>query len=324
MVRDNAAFVGSGKRRSYFEGWYFKLVNPGGATLSFIPGMAIDRDGMGEAFVQVILDGETSYVRFDVDRFSADTRLLDVTVGDSRFRRDGLIVSLPGTLGGVSGSVTFRGGRSLSVGPFHPGIMGWYRRVPFMECYHEVVSVRHELSGIVTVGNRTIDFTGGAGYIEKDWGSSMPRSWMWMQCNTFPGSDASLMISIARIPWLGRAFTGFLGFFSQGDLQLQFGTYSRARVVTVEERSGGIACTIDTGAARLSCDARHAGTGDLKAPVSGTMARGIKESVAATLSVTVTDRSGTTLFSGEGRSGGLEIVGSVAELAAKLAQRRCK
>ena len=27
------------------------------------------------------------------------------------------------------------------------GIMGWYRFVPFMQCYHGVVSLNHKLNG---------------------------------------------------------------------------------------------------------------------------------------------------------------------------------
>ncbi|WP_243392439.1 MULTISPECIES: tocopherol cyclase family protein [unclassified Mesotoga] len=30
-----------------------------------------------------------------------------------------------------------------------------------------------------------IDLTGGKGYIEKDWGRSLPDAWIWMQSNNF-------------------------------------------------------------------------------------------------------------------------------------------
>jgi tocopherol cyclase len=41
------------------------------------------------------------------------------------------------------------------------------------------------------VGGRRVDFSGGSGYIEKDWGRSFPRAWIWAQSNTFtqPGTS---------------------------------------------------------------------------------------------------------------------------------------
>ena len=47
--------------------------------------------------------------------------------------------------------------------------MGWYYKVPFMECYHEVVSLNHDLIGEIKVNNRIFSFDNGKGYIEKDW-----------------------------------------------------------------------------------------------------------------------------------------------------------
>ena len=48
--------------------------------------------------------------------------------------------------------------------------MGWYRFVPFMECFHGVVSLNHELEGDFLIENQVFSFDGGKGYIEKDWG----------------------------------------------------------------------------------------------------------------------------------------------------------
>ena len=50
-------FQGWGKKRSYFEGWYYKLIDRSAAhALALIPGIAWDQDGKGHAFIQ-ILDG---------------------------------------------------------------------------------------------------------------------------------------------------------------------------------------------------------------------------------------------------------------------------
>ncbi len=52
---------------------------------------------------------------------------------------------------------------------------------PAMECYHGVVSMYHLLSGHLEINGDKVDFSGGKGYIEKDWGRSMPSDWIWIQ-----------------------------------------------------------------------------------------------------------------------------------------------
>ena len=51
-------FQGWGKKRQYFEGWYFKIVNADESkALAIIPGIAMDAQGNRQAFIQV-LDGK--------------------------------------------------------------------------------------------------------------------------------------------------------------------------------------------------------------------------------------------------------------------------
>ncbi len=93
--------------------------------------------------------------------------------------------------------------------------MGWYAFVPFMECYHAVIGFDHPLEGKININGNEIDFTGGRGYIEKDYGKSFPSYYIWMQSNHFETEEISVMASVAKIPWLGSSFDGFVvGFFS--------------------------------------------------------------------------------------------------------------
>lgn len=52
---------------------------------------------------------------------------------------------------------------------FSPNAMGYFSYLPFMECYHDIISMNHNLKGALTVDTKGYDFTGGKGYIEKDW-----------------------------------------------------------------------------------------------------------------------------------------------------------
>ncbi|RPI92529.1 MAG: hypothetical protein EHM32_09050, partial [Spirochaetales bacterium] len=104
----------------------------------------------------------------------------------------------------------------------------------FVRPLHGVLP-RHRLHGTPAFGKHqhrcdTIRFEGGRGYIEKDWGTSFPESWIWLQGNTFPDGETSFMLSIAKIPWRGRHFNGFLCFLYAGGTLHRFMTYTGARI----------------------------------------------------------------------------------------------
>ena len=109
----------------------------------------------------------------------------------------------------IQGTVHFANLNPWPVRFLSPGVMGWYAFLPFMECFHGVLSLDHRISGQLKTDNETISFDEGRGYIEKDWGRSFPEAYIWMQCNHFD-EDLSLMLSVARIPWKKSAFRGFL------------------------------------------------------------------------------------------------------------------
>jgi len=69
--------------------------------------------------------------------------------------------------------------------------MGWYSYIPFMECKHGIVSVNHKISGTLRIDNELIDLNEGKGYIEKDWGTSFPEAWIWIQSNNFNNPDTA-------------------------------------------------------------------------------------------------------------------------------------
>ncbi|MBK8110872.1 MAG: hypothetical protein IPK46_11345 [Saprospiraceae bacterium] len=83
-------FQGWGKKQNYFEGWYFKIINAhGNAAFAVIPGIAIDKQGNGHAFIQ-ILDGKARvafYHKFDLSLFSAQKDRFAIQIGNNFFRK---------------------------------------------------------------------------------------------------------------------------------------------------------------------------------------------------------------------------------------------
>ena len=309
-----AGYHGHGKRSKYFEGWYVKLVDANqDARLAVIPGvfLAPEENGPHEAFVQV-LDGRTGrswYVPYPMSEFTADPEHFAVQVGPNRFSTGGVRLDLPEV--GLSGTVGF--GRPLDPWPVSatsPGAMGWYAWMPFMECYHGVVSFRHDLDGSLYLDGAQLDFTGGKGYIEKDWGRSFPRAYTWMQTNHFDTHDrASLLASVAHIPWLGSYFIGFIsGFWLDGRLH-RFATYTGARKflrVTDEQ----VELIFKNPSTELRLLAGQAAGTALKSPISGEMTGKVNESLQARVQVEFLEK-GRRVFEGTGRNAGLEVAGEV-------------
>ena len=60
-------FQGKYKKKNYFEGWYYKIVDKSGQhSLALIPGIALDKEGVGHSFIQVIdsIEYKTEYFKF--------------------------------------------------------------------------------------------------------------------------------------------------------------------------------------------------------------------------------------------------------------------
>jgi tocopherol cyclase len=307
-------FQGNKKKKKYFEGWYFKMVSADGKSiLSIIPGISLSENGKEQhAFIQVI-DGKTArtaYFSFPIEEFHFSREEFAIRIGQNYFSEDNIILNLHSDSAAVSGEIHMSDQvRLRSKKIANAGIMGWYRFVPFMECYHGVVSLNHHLSGSISMEGRICDFNRGAGYIEKDWGSSMPSAWIWMQSNNFSNSNSSFMLSVANVPWLGKSFTGFLGFFLYDSTIYRFATYTHAKIVLEEFGKAETKITIKDKNNTYTIVASRNLSGLLKAPQKGSMDRRIPEGIDARILLTVLDKKGAVIFSDSSSIAGLELVG---------------
>jgi len=194
------AYQGTHRKKGYFEGWYLKLIDsPGKTIFALIPGVSTGRSrNDAHAFIQLInaVTGKTEYFRFALEAFSADDRKFDVRIGSNHFWDGGMQVNLQNETTSLSGSLRFEQIEKYPTSLLHPGIMGPFSFIPWMECYHGVVNISHTIVGSLMYNGGALDMTGGEGYIEKDWGKSFPKSWIWMQANHFSTPKASFMFSL--------------------------------------------------------------------------------------------------------------------------------
>jgi hypothetical protein len=299
-------FQGWRKTKNYFEGWYFKITDPErNLALAFIPGISMTVEGEKHCFIQV-LDGlacKSAYHTFDIDAFVPSKNKLEIRIGENYFSTKELRLNLPEIQGNLDIDKTTAIPRSV----FSPGIMGWYSFVPFMQCYHGLVSMDHHVTGELNYKNESYNLD-AKGYIEKDWGSSFPKAWIWNQCNNFSNNDQlSSFASVAHIPWGKGHFIGFLSvLYYEGKTEI-FATYNNSKRTTRIDNNKVIFSFTKKNKKLEIIASREKGS-DLFSPISGSMTGKVNESMQAKVNLKywIDD---VIVIEDDGQYSGLEIAG---------------
>jgi tocopherol cyclase len=308
-------YHGLNKKPPFFEGWYYKLISADERyKVAIIPGVILGQDA--HAFLQVLdgVGGTTAYLKFPVQDFRADDRHFAIKIGENRFDDIHLYLALNSPQCQLAGEIHLGPLNPWAVTWLSPGIMGWYAWVPRMECYHGVLSFSHSLQGMLTLNGKVMDFSGGQGYIEKDWGQAFPSAWIWCQSNHFAGMDACITASVAIIPWIGQAFRGFIvGLWLDGKLH-RFATYSGARIESLQIFDDHVDWVLNNRKHRLFLKACRVEGGLLRGPTRLDMGQRVLETLNATVHVRLETLEGALIFEGIGAHTGLEVMGDLPRL----------
>ena len=308
-------YHGFNQRPPFFEGWYFKLVNADeNKRYAIIPGVILGDHA--HSFIQVLdgVAGKTAYYSFPLDAFKASKQKFEVQIAENYFSSESIYLNLENETDSISGSLQFSRVTHWPVSLFSPGVMGWYSWVPYMECYHGVLSFNHLISGYLQISGDIVDFSNGRGYIEKDWGQSFPEAWIWFQTNHFPAGQTCLTASIAIIPWLHNSFTGFIvGLWHQNQLY-RFATYTGAKIENLVVKAHSIDWSIRDSKYQLTMKAQQAPGGQLLGPSKIEMGKRVEETLSAVVKVSLQANNGDRIFEEEGKYAGLEVNGDVHRL----------
>lgn len=304
--------------RAYFEGWYYKQVTADGQnTISFIPGVNFDKTG-AKTFIQCLhlnQDNELKAYMIDypIEDFLAIKDPFSVKVGTTKFSLKEINLDINTQDLKISGKINLINLTPIKTSILNPNIMGWFSYIPFMECNHGIVSMGHNLSGELIVNEEIINFTGGKGYIEKDWGRSFPSNYIWIQSNHFNDESISLFCSVATIPFLSFSFTGFICNLVYEEIEYRFATYNGSKLKVVERSENHVHLKFTNNKFSLEIKGDIADTKKLLAPKFGSMDKTIKEGLSGNVDILLKAKNGKIIISVKSNHCGMELVDTLLQ-----------
>lgn len=293
--------------KNYFEGWYFKNTNNENG-ISFIPGININEKEK-KAFVQIITTNYSYFVNYNIDEFKFNFSPFYIKIGNNLFSKDKLQIDINDQTQNltISGDINYSNSQNINTNFLNPNIMGPFSYIPFMECNHAILSMKNQVNGFMYINNNIIKFDNAIGYIEKDWGISFPKSYIWCQGNDFKNSSASFMLSIAHIPFKAFYFRGVICDLIIDNKEFKFTTYNNAKILKYEVKNNSIDILLKRGKYYLNIQSKYNSGFKLSAPVKGKMEKNILESISASVSV-ILKKDDNIIFSDISINCGLEIV----------------
>lgn len=308
-------FQGNLKKKFYFEGWYNKIVNATADRIyAIIPTIALNKkEQTSHAFIQYLdgINATAEYFRFPLEDFeNLSNKKYEIQLGKNYFSLDRIHLDIDQADHTIEGDLEYIDPIPWPKKFLQPGVMGWFSYMPFMETYHGMVSMNHELRGTLTINGEDINFDKGKGYIEKDWGKSFPSAWIWTQSNHFSNPKLSFMFSIAKVPFLGMNFNGFLSALWYGGDFYKFATYTRAKIKSLEINPDNIQIIVEDKNYKLEFEIAKKGIGSglLKAPEEGVMSGHIAESINSKIKLKLLDKKKDSIIIDDiGVNAGLEI-----------------
>lgn len=295
------------KNKKYFEGWYFKNTKDE-TGISFIPGININEKEK-KAFIQIITNDTSYFVNYDIDDFEFRDNPFYIKIGNNFFSKEKIYIDIKDKTQGIIifGELKYSESKNIKTNLLNPNIMGPFSYIPFMECNHAILNMKNRIEGKITINDKMLDFNNGTCYMEKDWGCSFPKSYIWCQGNNFKKNNASFMLSIANIPFKILNFKGLICSLIIDNKEYRFATYNNTKLIKYEIKDDIVNIVLKKCHYTLKIKSKLATSLKLSAPVKGKMEKDIYESISANITLTLKKKN-KIIFSDTSTNCGLEIV----------------
>jgi hypothetical protein len=311
-------YQGPGSKGRNFEGWYYKIVDEQEEhKMAVIPGVSFGEPS-DHAFVQV-LDGSRytyDYHKYEISEFNYSRDEFQIEIGPNVFRGDRMELHIRNENRNLEGVLHFDDIHPWPARIWSPGAMGALGFVPGIPCYHHVLSLDHQIMGQLSMGNKMIDFDGGRGYTEKNWGMTFPSSWIWIQSNHFEDPGMSFILAAAHMNFHARPIRGLTCGLMRGKNLYRFCTWSGGRITTVDAEEGEVRLCLESPKYYIDVEAIQSTPTEVRTPHMGTMTGRALESLSSLVSVSLRSKNDDKpMLDDTGRCAGFEMAGNVGKLA---------
>lgn len=271
----------------FFEGYYYKVAT-NEFSLAIIVGFSITEE-QSVAFLQCYntKTNQKDYLVYDYNDFYYDVLSDTVYLKNNYFGKDEVYIEDER----LEYTIHYYLNESVLIDStfYTPTIMGPFHYIPFMQCNHAVISLRNNVLGQMCYKDEVYQID-GIGYIEKDWGSSFPKEYLWVQSNHSIDKKGNLFLASGHIPFKVIDFMGTIGIITINDKTYRIGSYYGAKVIErtiIDETSIVI---IKQGMYLFTFKLRLGTTCEFLGPIEGVLKSKINESLDSNCSVRIYKR----------------------------------
>ena len=161
-----------------------------------------------------------------------------------------------------------------------------------------------EMKLISVMGKVILKKTGELHFLKRGYGSRQIISMIIY---------SSFSFSVAKIPWLGKFFIGFIAFLYFNGRFHMFSTYNNSVISEIKHSPGTIDLILKNYSIRLEVRVLKSTFGELRAPVSGDMSRRIKESIDSEVTLSLFDSHNNLIYNDSSKRAGLECIDKIFE-----------
>lgn len=217
--------------KGYFEGWYLKHQKDQ-HVCSIIPAFHQNKKGDWSASIQIITEDASYVVSYEnlpsakvLPYVKNKKRNFYCKIDKNIFSETGIILNIRKKDLVVKANLLYGTWAKPKT-----DVMGIFQFVPNMQCNHGVLSFCHTMLGSININGKELDFSGGVGYIEKDWGTSFPNKYIWTQCNWDQKNCIMTSIADILVPFLNKSFIGCICTVYYKGKEYRMATYSGVRI----------------------------------------------------------------------------------------------
>lgn len=275
------------KKPTFFIGWYNKFSHADNYTCVVIAGFVKSKGVNAIGFVQF----------FDNLNIKSKKQIYDfndcsVNLTDQKIKIGSNVISLKSIkleLDNVELSLMISKQQPYTYKGLGKNILGPLHYIPFVECKHSILNIKSRFTGKIFIEGKTNNLTGEC-YQEKDWGTSFPEEYFWIQANKFNNKDITFQFAYAKPKWLLFKPTTYIGFLMIDNRKINLNGIGNTKIRIDKLNAYVVRLSLTHKKYIIKIRLKSGPTTELKGPLNGEMKKVIKESLSSELTIKVYDR----------------------------------